>query len=505
MSSYFRKAVRSTGISLLMVTLAAIVSYITRIYLARLLGPEEYGLFYAVFTFVIFFLFIRDLGLDQSLVKFIAAARVRGSKGDIMRYLTTTIAWQLLGTIIMSGVFILGSSYLAVHYFKDSRASIILLLLVIYIFSSIFFRVQKQMFQAFQKMFLYSSVELLKNVLVFLLVIAFLPFVSKVYAPLFAYVLIGPLLTLVYLIPFLKVSPRLTISISQFKETSKEMLAYGIPVLFTSASGAVIGYIDTIILTFFVSLSDVGIYNVVLPTAIIILSIGRSLSSVVFPMSSELWEKRDLRRLYQGLNLIHQYVLIALLPLIIVLFFQSEFIIGALFGQEYQSGALAFQILLLGVMIYILVQSNNSILAGMGKTKAVMKVTMISAAANTILNLLLIPSFGIIGAAFTTTFSYYLSFFMSTKIVYSSLQKKLPLKKWSKILAVAFISFAIAGIVVNPLLTFLFGSGWLTVLLSIMIMCLFCFILSLSFKIFNFAEIKRMGRRVFSKKTQLQN
>ena len=71
MGNYAKKAVYGASIIFFMNILAAVISYITRIVLARELGPYNYGLFYSVFTFVAFFLFFRDLGLNTALVKHI--------------------------------------------------------------------------------------------------------------------------------------------------------------------------------------------------------------------------------------------------------------------------------------------------------------------------------------------------------------------------------------------------------------------------------------------------
>ena len=69
---YLRKALRGTSIVFLMGIIGSILSYITLVYLARFLGPHDYGLFSAVLAFVTFFLFFRDFGLPQALTKYIA-------------------------------------------------------------------------------------------------------------------------------------------------------------------------------------------------------------------------------------------------------------------------------------------------------------------------------------------------------------------------------------------------------------------------------------------------
>ena len=87
----------------------------------------------------------------------------------------------------------------------------------------------------------------------------------------------------------------------------KKMILFGIPSFATAFAGTIIGYIDTLMLTYFSPLSEVGIYNVVLPSALIILFVGRALASTAFPITAELWVKKDYKRLSTGINLLHKY------------------------------------------------------------------------------------------------------------------------------------------------------------------------------------------------------
>src|SRR3989344_1290385 len=108
MSNYTQKAVRGTGIIMGMGILAAVAAYITRIVLARNLGPEEFGLFSSVLTFVVFFLFFRDLGIGTALIKFIPELEAQKKYNEIKTYIGTALTIQLISSIIfVIGVFML--------------------------------------------------------------------------------------------------------------------------------------------------------------------------------------------------------------------------------------------------------------------------------------------------------------------------------------------------------------------------------------------------------------
>jgi O-antigen/teichoic acid export membrane protein len=72
------------------------------------------------------------------------------------------------------------------------------------------------------------------------------------------------------------------------------------------------------------------------------------------------------------------------------------------FGSRYVGTAFALQILSLGFFIHAVFGPNGSTLITMGETKFLMWSVLITAIVNIILNIVLIPPLGIIGAAIAT-------------------------------------------------------------------------------------------------------
>ena len=132
MANYTKKAIKGAGITLIMSILAAVVAYVTRIILARNLGPYEYGLFSAVFTFIIFLLFFRDLGLRQSLSKHIAEFKAKQDYNQIKTAINVVLLFQLFSSLMFVLILYFLSDYLAINYFKDINASLVLKIFLLY-------------------------------------------------------------------------------------------------------------------------------------------------------------------------------------------------------------------------------------------------------------------------------------------------------------------------------------------------------------------------------------
>lgn len=411
--TYARRAIRGVSIVLVMGVIASLVAYITRVYLARQLDPAGYGLFYAVFTFVLFFLFFRDLGLDQALTKYIAEFKTLGKYDFIKAALLSAVSFQVISSLLFAAFFFFLADWLAVHYFKDPAAGLLLKIMVGYTLFSIAFPFLKSFFTGFQKFKIFAFVDVVKNVLILVLLVIFFSFNLGVLSPALAYVLAGLLLFLVFL-PFVwKTFNPFQHTASGFKEITKTLFLFGLPVMMTDVGSKVISYIDTLMLTHFVSLEEVGIYNVALPSAMIFLFFGLGVAGVTFPIFVELWTKKELHTFQEGMRLLQKYTLVFLAPVILTLFVFADVFIVQFFGQDYTRAIVPFQILLLGVLLFTQTQLNHSIIAAIGKPKTITKIIFLAAAVNAGLNFLLIPYYGIIGAAATTLVSYALTFFMS--------------------------------------------------------------------------------------------
>ena len=155
---------------------------------------------------------------------------------------------------------------------------------------------------------LFSSVDLVKNVLLLLLIIIFVNGGAGIFGPALAYLLVCPILFFIYLPATLRRFPFLRIKTAKFKETSFKVASFGIPLFATALGSKIIGYIDTLILTYFRTPFEVGVYNAILPTALTILYLGTAVATPMFPLASELWSRNQKEKLAQGMELIHRYM-----------------------------------------------------------------------------------------------------------------------------------------------------------------------------------------------------
>ena len=386
MVNYTKRTIYGVSIIFIMGMLSSAVAYITRVITARNLTPAEYGLFASVLTFITFFLFFRDLGVGQALAKYIPEFIVYKKYNELKSAITFIVVFQMLGSILFATIFFLLSDYLAKTYFKDPQAAIMLKILVLYLFGSVIFRLFRHISGGFQRMTLFSLLEFLRNIAVLTITILLFRFGFKIYTPVIAYT-IAPYLMVVVTFYFIwKIFKFNRYKITSFLPISKKLWLFSISVFATEVAGKLVTNIDTLILTHFGNLSEVGIYNAVLPSAMIFLEFGTAVSAVFFPLFSELGARKDLNRMNEALRIMHRYLFAIVIPPALSIIVFSEFLLMTFFGSEYVSGTTSLQILMIGMLLFVVASVNNNIITAIGRPKTVAKIVVMISIFNVIAN-----------------------------------------------------------------------------------------------------------------------
>lgn len=402
MVNYTRKAIGGAVTSYIFLCLTTIAAFLIRIVLARKLSIEEFGLFYAVLAFLLMFRFLRDLALSEAQVKFIPRFLYQGALGRIKGLVYFVLSVQTaLGTVFLVG-FVIAAPALALHYFKSPLAGDLLRVMALWFllegpFEAIFFA-----FNATMNIFYQSSAQFLQLLTVLGLSIFLLSRGIGVQAPAFAYVLSACLIFTIYF-PLLhtKVFPWFsTTRIQLSAKHIREYLRYSLPLLpGTAAVDVLFSSLPLALLTWFTNLNQVALYAVALALSQLLRHVYQPILNVLFPLSSELWEKKRMQRLSRGIAMLYKYVLIIIVPLAGVLMaFPREFL-GTFFGQDYVGASLALQILAPTMIIITYALIVEAVFMGIGKSNLSTKQIYVGGVLNLVLGILLIPKFGMGGAA----------------------------------------------------------------------------------------------------------
>jgi len=157
--------------------------------------------------------------------------------------------------------------------------------------------------------------------LVLLVTILFLGLGLSYLAPALAYLIASIIAGGTYFVMFYKSNPLfMKLKFSFDVRLFKKLLLFGLPLTIGAVLGSAIGYIDTLIITYFRTLEEVALYNVALPLAMLLRHFTKSLSLIIVPTSSEIFFK-DVGIFKKGIFLLHKYSFLIVLPAALLLAF----------------------------------------------------------------------------------------------------------------------------------------------------------------------------------------
>ncbi|MFH1439837.1 MAG: flippase [Candidatus Woesearchaeota archaeon] len=431
--------------------LTVIFSYIFRMFIARNLTVADYGLFFSVFSLVAFFSIFRDFGFNEALVRFIPMFKIKNDKSNLKYTILLVITVTLLISLLIVISLIIFSPLIAEKYLYTPDAVPIIILIAISFFiagGEWFF---KNTFQGYQMMGIFSSINLFRAILLLIFSFIFIRWGKGVFGVAYAYILTPTIIIIIYIFIFIKkaepdffkIRSNFNIKTAYNNPLSKKLRDFAIPTMLGTGAMVIITYTDSIMLTFFSGVFFVGLYNVALPSANFIGQIVLPLRTIIYPLSSELWTKKEIFKLSEGIKIVYKYLFMFLLPIIFIFIAFSEEIITILFGVKYIDASSPLKILSIGMFLLSFSQINYATIAGIGKPKLNTYATIISAIVNLILNFILIPIYGIIGAATATSTSYLIMAIISNIYIRRFIPMKLPITKWLKNMVAGLIFFGL--------------------------------------------------------------
>ncbi len=184
---------------------------------------------------------------------------------------------------------------------------------------------------------------------------------------------------------------------------SRKIVSYSWPLFFSGLMGFVLSWTDSIMIGYFTgSGAEVGIYNAAFPLAQTLTVFMGATTTIAFPIMSGLYGKgkiKEMKSLYQTNT---RWVLIFTTPTTLLMFLFPEEILQLTFGKEYLPAANTLRILSAGMFAGTLVGPTGVALKSTDNQKYTMYNSVFTTGANVLINIILIPMLGIIGAAYAS-------------------------------------------------------------------------------------------------------
>jgi O-antigen/teichoic acid export membrane protein len=380
------------------------VNYLFMMFLARQLGMEDFGVYALGVTLFNTLILLVTTGFDSGTVKF-TSERLALGDGPAARRMVVA-AWSIaacLGILASIALAVMATPLASGVYGKPGLSSLLLLFAAAIPF-------------AFTTVLLLSSIQAYQTV-------RYTVLVKYLWEPLGKWSIVGLALiagwglagvvgglavTFMASAVFAGVAlvrvARLSIhDVSSIQRDDVRVLSgYCFPLLAANIFGVVAPRMDIMMLGYWASSQDVGLYLVAFQTAAVLALVLGAFDVAFAPIMSQAWARKDDLTFRECYATVHRMVAMATVPLFVgVVVFRDEIL--SLFGREIGEGGIALAILALGYLVNAMTGGASTVLLMTGRSRTVLMNTVIYGIALVVGTALLIPRWGILGAAISAS------------------------------------------------------------------------------------------------------
>jgi len=214
--------------------------------------------------------------------------------------------------------------------------------------------------------------------------------------------------------------------------------------IFLSASGyLVFSYADTILIGYFLTDTEVGIYRVALQLTPAATFVTTALHTTLYPKISYWGKQHDLVSVEGALARAFTYSLLLAVPVLAGGWILGERLLYFFYGASATAGAAALAILLPVQVVHVFMYLQTMCLNALDRPRDSFRVTAIAVTANVVLNILLIPEYGIVGASAATLATMVLNAALAHRALSRCIRVRIELRAVGHIVLAAFIMAAV--------------------------------------------------------------
>lgn len=397
------------GINFLIKLLGLLLGYFNLILITKHFGAFGFGVYSICFTVLSIMQVISKFGMDTSIIKLVN--QIDFSKGRIIK----NLIYKVTAFVLIIGLF----CSITLHYltptiiplFNDYELvkELRLIAIVVVPFSLIF--LFSSIFQSIDDV---KSSMILRHLLVQLIFCIFL-LVNQVLGLNYGIITVFCFaVTLSFLVAFVLLVTRLkNVDINLFKFSNisnddiistKKIISLSFSMLLSTSIFFIMGWTDNLMLGSYVSETDVGYFNACLKLSMVISVSLVVVNSIIVQKIASNYAQNNMAELKLVVKTSSKYIFyLSIVPFMALLLFPKSLL--SFFGNEFTESTLTLILLSIGQLFNALCGLVGMIMQMCGLHKQHQYIVVFTAILNALINYLLIPKYGILGAAIANTIS----------------------------------------------------------------------------------------------------
>ncbi len=409
--------------------------------LLRLLSPTDYGLYSALVLVTTIGTSIASFGLQTAATRFVAF--LTHNEGEARAVSRMILILSLGFAAISALVLALISPWLSLYFTRTTGSSWIFAVSGAWLFSSTIAGTFQGVVQGMRKYDAIAKILMTAGtIMVGLTVLGLLVF-HDVVIPVLAWVIYGGVICFWSLSIIKKGSENIQ-PMRTDGQTLKQILRYTAPLAVAGIVTVATGIADPMVVGGMMSEAQLGAYN-----AAIAISGGLGvvffapLNTAFFPETST--HAENLQKISNGLRLALRYSILALIPVSFALAALSTQMMNLFSGGDssYLVANLSLQVMSLFFIFVALQGIPTSLLLSTGKTTQAMVIGIATVVLDVVLSVLMVPSFGLLGAATSRVLVDVAGFLMAFYLTKRYFRNVADLGFYSKVILTSFIMFVV--------------------------------------------------------------
>lgn len=402
---HLKELISGTTVALFFKIIGIVFGYIFTLLITRNFGAGTMGIFALCTTVLSIASILGRLGTDTALLRFVAEYSAHDRRDLVKEVYEKALKIAVPFSISLTLILFFSSPYISKFIFHKEHLSNYFQITSLAVLPFVLTFINSQSLRAIKKIGGYSFFQNISQFLfasIFLLIL--LIFTVKNSLPVIAYVLAiftGAIFSYI----LWKKQSRLDSSHVSNEISTRNILHVSIPMLLSSSMLMITHWTNTLMLGMFRPEAEVGIFNVAVKISTATSFTLIAINTITAPKFAEFYGRGDYIGLEKFVQQSTKLIFWTSFPILLVIVFSPSFILG-IFGEEFKTGAFALLLLTIGQFINSVSGSVGILLNMTGRHKVFQYIMLTTAFLNIILNALLIPKYGINGAAIVTMVSF---------------------------------------------------------------------------------------------------
>lgn len=469
-----QKIGKGAGIIFFGTIIGMIFALIGKILIARNFSQSEYGIYSIGFVIINIFILLSTMGLKSGAARSIAFYRGKRDLSKVRGVIHSSIRITILTSVFFTLLLFIMAETISERIFQMNDLSLPLKIFALSIPFVVLINILVSIYRGFDRVNVRVYFQdIMLNIFFTSILIVIVALSMSFITIIWAYI-ISSALTLIFFYFFFINERSSIINMKKEKKVypmGKELLMFSLPLLVFGALNMIWQWTDTLMLGYYKSPDVVGLYNAALPTSRFLSIVLTAVAFIYLPMASYLFSRNQINELKRTYAILTKWIFVAVFPIFLIIFLFPHVVLNILFGSSYTRAADALRILVAGIFIGNFFGPNGATLVALGKVKLVSLNSAIAAIANILLNIILIPRYGIVGAAYASAVSVIIIRSMQSIQIYRFYKIHPFTIKYIKPTAIAALLIGLVFILVKELTDT--ASTWMAFMLLIIILFIY--------------------------------